>query len=141
MPLDLSSPYSIRPHGGYKVAVVGGRTFDNKEWLYSVLDEYHRRFYIELIISGGAKGADTLGERWAKDNQIDHLIYMAQWSLYGKEAGKARNTSIVKAAEVIIAFPTIDSRGTYDTIEKGKLYQKLVYVFGPEKEDFKKYEP
>ena len=129
-------------HGGYVVGVGGGRDFNNKDWLYSVLDQYHDKFYITEIVSGGAKGADTLAEQWAKDKQITKLtIYIAQWELYGKSAGPARNKLIVANVDVFMAFPTEQSKGTHDAINQARMRDIPVYVFGPERDRFAKYIP
>ena len=54
-----------------KVAVIGGRTFND----YELVKETLTKLDITLLVSGGAKGADSLGERYASENNITTLIY------------------------------------------------------------------
>jgi len=100
------------------VGVVGSRTFNHKPWLFSVLDYYHTTYGIREIVSGGAIGADTFGEEWAKLKQIEKLtIWLAQWDKFGKSAGFIRNPKIVESSEIVIAFLTPTSTGTHNTID------------------------
>jgi len=45
-----------------KLSVIGSRTFENYEMLENEILKLNLK--ISSIISGGAKGADTLAERW-----------------------------------------------------------------------------
>lgn len=49
-----------------RVSVIGSRTFDDYEQLQSALNSIHKEKPITHIVSGGAKGADSLGEKWSK---------------------------------------------------------------------------
>lgn len=93
-----------------KVAVVGSRSFTDFKYLSSVLDEHKDK--ITLIVSGGAKGADTLAQKYAKYNGLPILIYYPQYDYYGKRAPFIRNTHIAEQADIMIAFSYKDSRGT-----------------------------
>lgn len=101
-----------------KVAVIGGRDFSNKELLYKTLNNL--RIKPELIISGGALGADTLAEAWAKDNNIPTQIFYPDWNKHGKAAGPIRNKLIVESCDVCIAFWDGKSRGTKSSIDMCK---------------------
>ena len=114
-----------------KVAVVGGRDYKDKAYLYFVLDKYNEKYGISHIVSGGAKGADYFGELYAKDNCIPYTIYPANWDKHGRGAGFIRNSQIVNDCDVVIAFPTENSVGTYDTVEKAKKAGKATYVIQP----------
>jgi len=43
------------------------------------------------LVSGGAKGADTLAERFAKELGIDCEVFLADWNKHGKAAGFIHN--------------------------------------------------
>jgi len=111
-----------------RVAVVGGRDFHNEEYMFYALDVFRDKYGIDHIISGGAYGADALAESYAKSRCIPYTIYPANWDRYGKKAGMLRNQLIVKDANVIIAFPTKTSVGTYDTVDKAKKAGLKVFV-------------
>ena len=70
-----------------KVIVAGSRSFRDYKVLCKVLDEME----ITTIISGGARGADKLGERYAKERGMSLEQYPAQWDRYGNQAGFIRN--------------------------------------------------
>lgn len=114
-----------------KVAVIGGRDFTNYSLMKLVLDKYHAKYGISIIVSGGARGADTLAERWAKENQIDYHVFMAKWNLEGNRAGPRRNLRLVTYSQVVIAFPTENSVGTYNAISLAEKLGKKVYVIEP----------
>lgn len=71
-----------------KVAVIGSRGFNN----YNKVVETLSGLTITEIVSGGAVGADKLGERFANENNIPTKIFLPDWEKYGKSAGFKRNT-------------------------------------------------
>ncbi len=77
---------------------------------------------------GGAKGADSLGEEYAKENNIPTKIFIPDWDKYGKSAGMIRNTDIVNESELIVAFWDGISSGTLDSINKAKKNNKKVLI-------------
>ena len=87
-----------------KLAIVGSRTFGD----YGKLEQFIRDNFdvdcITHIISGGAKGADSLGERFAKDNAKELVVFPAEWKKYGKSAGFKRNVDIINACDACVAF-------------------------------------
>jgi len=102
-----------------KVAVVGSRTFGDYETLCKVLDEVGVEIGgIDLIVSGGAKGADSLSERYAEEHDIPTLIFIPDWEKHGRVAGMIRNSDIIEAATHGVAFWDGHSRGTNDSIKK-----------------------
>ena len=72
---------------------------------------------ILCIISGGARGADALGERFAKEHDIECVVYRADWNKYGKRAGFIRNHDIINACTHCVAFWDGESRGTKHDID------------------------
>jgi DNA primase catalytic core len=90
-------------------------------------------FDITEVVSGGAKGADALGERWAADNNIPIKKMPADWSSYGKGAGIKRNGEmadyVVKSGTpALIALWDGHSHGTKNMIELAKANKMPVYV-------------
>ena len=97
-----------------KVAIVGSRSFADYGRMVSFLEELclSRQITIDLIISGGAHGADALAERLASEYEIPTEIYKADWAQYGKRAGYIRNRLIIAACDICIAFWDGMSKGT-----------------------------
>ncbi len=75
------------------------------------------------IISGAARGADRLGERWAQENGIPLRRMPADWDKHGKKAGYLRNAEMLQCADALIALWDGESKGTAHMIriarEKG----------------------
>jgi hypothetical protein len=97
-----------------KLAIVGSRTFNNRQLLESILDKHKNK--VTLVVSGGAKGADSLGESWAINNNIPVKIFKPDWKKYGKSAGMIRNEDIIKECDICIAFWDEKSKGTANSI-------------------------
>lgn len=105
-----------------KLAIIGSRGFQNYSLLIKELDP--KKDKITLVISGGAEGADTLGEKWARGNKIPTLIFPANWNKFGKRAGYIRNEDIIKNCDCCIAFWDGVSKGTAHSISLCKKYNK-----------------
>lgn len=109
------------------IAIVGSRSFTD----YSLFEEKMLQTIdlkeISKIISGGAIGADTLAEQFCRKYSIELIVFKPNWSL-GRGAGLIRNTDIVKACDIVIAFWDNESKGTLDSINKGKKFNKKVIV-------------
>jgi predicted Rossmann fold nucleotide-binding protein DprA/Smf involved in DNA uptake len=118
----------MKPIKSAKVAVVGGRKFKNYVLMKQVLDQYNEKHGISMIISGGAPGADTLAEKYAHQRQIDLTVFMAKWNEEGKRAGPRRNVRMANIADIAIAFPDPNSKGTWHMIKTMEKYKKPVYV-------------
>ena len=99
-----------------KVIVAGSRSFKDYEVLCKTLDEME----ITNIISGGARGADKLGERYAKERGISLEQYPAHWDRYGNQAGFIRNVEMAENADALVAFWDGFSGGTLHMITVAK---------------------
>ena len=97
---------------------------------YRILFSDHHFSNIELI-SGGAKGADELAERWAEDYDRKITVVRPNWDKYGLGAGYIRNQEMIDMKPyLVIAFWDGKSRGTSDTIrraKKAKIQTLIVY--------------
>lgn len=84
------------------------------------------------IISGHARGADRMGEIFAKENNIRLKIFPAQWDKYGKSAGYRRNDQMLQYAlqehAIVIAFWDGTSRGTKHMIDTSRRIGAEVHV-------------
>jgi hypothetical protein len=83
------------------------------------------------ILSGGANGADRLGELWAKSEGLFIDMHPANWNLHGRSAGYRRNEEMAKKAEALIALWNGKSPGTQHMINIAKNYElkTLVYIY------------
>lgn len=67
---------------------------------------------ITEILCGDCRGADKLGEKFAKQFKIPVKHFPADWDKYGKKAGYIRNAEMAKQADVCILFWDGKSKGT-----------------------------
>lgn len=99
---------------GKKLIVCGGREYNNADAVNRALSAAHERTGIAMIITGGAKGADSLAARWAHANAIPYLTVPANWEKHGDAAGPIRNQIMLdmmgEMLDGVIAFP--GGRGT-----------------------------
>lgn len=101
-----------------RVGVVGSRDFDNINLMHVVLQKHLPADAI--IVSGGAKGADTLAREYAKEHEIPYEEILPDWKRSGKKAAVMRNSEIVSSVDFVVAFWDGKSKGTFDTIKKTK---------------------
>lgn len=71
---------------------------------------------IAEVVSGCARGADTLGEKWAEAYGIKVVRFPAPWEEYGNAAGPIRNATMGDYADALLAFPSPESKGTLHMI-------------------------
>lgn len=110
-----------------KLAVVGSRSFENYEFLKNILQWYDA----SAIISGGAKGADSLAAKYAAENGIPLKEFPADWNKNGRAAGYMRNKQIVAEADEIVAFWDKQSVGTGHTVRIAEEAGKPVHIYWP----------
>lgn len=110
-----------------KLAIVGSRTFNDYDLFLDFAQKYFR-YEINTIISGGAKGADSLAKRFAKYWGFEYSEFLPNWNELGKSAGFRRNQQIVDECDVVLAFWDGKSKGTQDTINKAKKAKKPTFI-------------
>lgn len=112
-----------------KLVIAGSRSVGMAYWpqVRQALDEEHLMAQsITEVVSGTAKGADALGERWAEENGIPVKRMPANWHKYGKRAGPLRNAEMAKyvaghGGHVIVFWDGV-STGTESMIECARRY-------------------
>ena len=115
------------PQNAFKVVVAGGRDFDDYQLLTSKLDHlFKNRVEIE-IVSGCARGADSLGEKYAKKRGIALRKFPADWEI-GKHAGHVRNREMAEYCDAVVVFWDGVSRGTANMIKAAEKLNKPVRI-------------
>ena len=112
-----------------KLAIVGSRYFNDYEFMKLKFLEIKEQYSITCIVSGGARGADTLAEKIASEFNLNKIIFYPEKRKYGSNANYIRNTLIAKECDLAIAFPIGKSSGTWDTIKKANKLGKKVFVY------------
>jgi hypothetical protein len=112
-----------------RVIIAGTRTFENFELLSSVMDLFSSTNTVDEVVSGGAFGADRLGEQWAKEQGIPVKIFKADWNRHGKAAGPIRNEQMAHYADYLVLFWDGESRGSKNMLSNMKKLGKSYKVF------------
>lgn len=113
-----------------RVIIAGSRDFDDFlklmnsciDILFNITDKNDDLDKIR-IVSGAARGADQLGEQYAKIAGYEVSRFPADWNGLGKRAGYVRNAEMAKYAVddgnygVLIAFWDGKSKGTKHMID------------------------
>ena len=124
--------------GEFKVVIAGGRDFGNVRLrgelqasrdfitLYNTMDKLlveQLKANTITIISGGAQGADSLGERYARMRNFGLIKVKADWNRHKRSAGFIRNKEMLNIADGVVCFWDGKSTGTGHmiTLTKGSL--------------------
>lgn len=104
-----------------RVLVCGGRTYTDLGAVWSQLDAFHAlQGPIDVVIHGGARGADLLAEKWAIANGVRHIAFKPDWEAYGLAAGPIRNAAMLAEGKpnLVIGFP--GGKGTRDMVKQAR---------------------
>jgi len=116
----------------YRLIIAGGRDFNDAVLLASVMEPVITNVTTQglqlIIISGTARGADTLGARYARDNGIAVEEYPADWDRHGKSAGYKRNEQMADVADGVLVFWDGFSKGTKHMIDIAKRRQLELHI-------------
>lgn len=114
-----------------RVVIAGGRDYKNfdeaKRYIDACLSKIRKKSNI-IIVSGGARGADTIGEHYAKENGFKVEKYPADWKRYGRSAGPRRNKQMAEVSDYVICFWDEKSKGTKTMIDYAIKYDKPLKI-------------
>ena len=115
----------------FKLIIAGGRDFND----YEVVSHQLNRLangelgpYAVSIVSGMARGADALGARFARENNVKLYEFPADWEQNGKRAGFLRNEEMGRFSDGLLVFWDGQSRGTKHMIEFMKSLAKPIRI-------------
>lgn len=114
--------------------VVGSRDFSDYEFMKRKLDKVLARQTNVMIVSGGARGADSLAERYAREKNYPLRVFPARWDELGKSAGYIRNREMHEfishsPKRGCCAFWDGQSRGTAHNFKLCKEYNTPIRIF------------
>lgn len=116
-----------------RIIICGSRNIDNQEYCFSKLDEIIPKCENVEIISGHAKGADRIGEEYARLHSLEVTIFPADWKRNGKMAGPIRNRKMLLYAmekdPLVIAFWDGSSPGTKNMIDMARASGVKCHLF------------
>jgi len=105
-----------------KLLIAGSRSITDFDLSPYIEDD------VDLIISGGAKGVDTLAENYADKHKISKLILRPQYNKYKKGAPLKRNEKMIELADRVLVIHDGKSNGSKYTIEHARKLNKPINV-------------
>lgn len=114
-----------------KIIIAGSRDIEDYELLKETI--VNSGFEISHVVSGGARGVDTMAVRWALEHELPYTVFPAQWNKYRamgqiKKAGFVRNKTMAENGEALIALHN-GSRGTASMIELARKHNLPIYEY------------
>lgn len=108
-----------------KIAIIGSRLYGNMKAVREFVNALPKG---TIVISGGAKGVDSVAEDAAKKRGLETMIFPADWSGLGRRAGMVRNIKMLKEADKVIAFWDGTSVGSKNMIDACKKAGKPIEI-------------
>ena len=107
----------------FRVIIAGSRGFNDYSLLSKTMDSLLINVSSPItVVCGMARGADSLGERYAMEKGFQVDRFPAEWDRYGKSAGVIRNEKMAKNADALVAFWDGRSHGTKNMIDFASAY-------------------
>lgn len=110
-----------------KIAIIGSRECSNIDFVGN-LEAILNVSKDDTIISGGAKGIDTLAANYAKENNLNLIEFLPDYKKNGRAATFIRNREIVDNSNVVVAFWNGNSKGTKYTLDYARKKDKRIIV-------------
>ncbi len=115
------------------IAIIGGRDFTDYELVKETIKLFETEEGILIkdfthIVSGGAKGADSLAKKFANEFGIPLIEHFPNWEKYKKAAGYIRNELIINDSDVVFAFWDGKSKGTKNSIDIARAKKKTLII-------------
>lgn len=114
-----------------KLIIAGGRDYDNYNELERVTDYMLSNLITThkiVIVSGGARGADSLAVQYAQIRGYELITMPADWEAHGRSAGYVRNAQMAEVATHLLAFWDGRSRGTKHMVDIAHSMKIKVHV-------------
>lgn len=106
------------------VVIAGSRDITDYELVERAIKE--SGLQITMVLCGQARGVDTLGEQWAKANNIPVRYYPANWKTYGKQAGVLRNRYMAEDCDAVIVIHN-GSPGSKNMLDEARRKKRIVF--------------
>jgi hypothetical protein len=118
-----------------KVIIAGSRDITDYNVVKEAMDSFMEKLdyqgpmlAITEVVSGTARGADSLGEEWANNRGVPIKRMPANWAHHGKSAGYIRNSEMAMYADALVALWDNKSRGTGHMIDLAYKYDIPVFI-------------
>lgn len=95
-----------------RTIIAGSRDFTDFAYFKGYMTTLPPWVEITEVVSGGAKGPDTMAIEWATIYNKSVKVFMAEWDRLGRRAGPIRNAEMSIYADALVAFWDGQSVGT-----------------------------
>lgn len=120
-----------------KVIIAGSRTITKYKYVVDAINKAKNNdIIVSEVVSGEARGVDTLGEQYAKENNLPISKHPALWDLHGKSAGYIRNVQMAEYADALICVWDGKSKGSKHMIDIATSKGLKIFVYTPTEKDF-----
>ncbi len=114
-----------------RIVIAGSRNYQNYDEAKEYIDRCISRIkeeYELIFLSGGCRGADSIGERYAVEKGYKIERYLPQWDKYGRSAGPKRNEIMAELCDYVICFWDGKSSGTKSMIKFAHQRKKQIRI-------------
>jgi len=109
-----------------KTIIAGSRNIEEYQLVLSAIEA--SGFEITEVVSGGARGVDSLGEKYGLEKNLPIKVFPADWEQHGRKAGIMRNKEMAAYADALIAIWDGNSPGTYNMITEAESCKLKIFV-------------
>lgn len=102
------------------IVICGSRKFNDFKRFKFEMDDILQDKEEVILVSGGAKGADSMAENYADRYGYEFYEIPADWNQHGKKAGMLRNIQMLEIAHMVVAFWDGRSKGTKHMVDQCK---------------------
>lgn len=117
---------AAREGAGVITIIAGSRDIFDRDEVFRVLDACP--WQITRVLSGGARGIDSLGAEWAQRKSIPVEVFPADWTRHGPKAGPIRNGQMAERAGALVLIWYGDSPGSRDMLRRATQAELVKYV-------------
>lgn len=113
-----------------KTIIAGSRTITDYRWVAGAIAD--SGIVVTEVVSGGCRGVDAFGERWARERGIAVRVFKPDWDRHGKAAGPIRNRQMIDyvgPSGALVAVWDGQSRGTADVIRQAQAAGLRVFTY------------
>ena len=116
-----------------RLLVFGGRYFEDAPLVHDLLDRFASKIgKPDVVIHGGARGADRIGAIWAGQNRIDVQLFSADWRRFKQRAGPERNARMLAEGRPTHAIGFPGGKGSEDMAKRVQHVGIPLFLVTPE---------
>lgn len=126
-----------------RIAIVGSRSITDVKRVKSIIDLAVPLLTYEkapvTVLSGGAKGVDTIAQEWASDRSLDFILFKPYHLVDKRVSYEAkyffvRNKQMVDNCDAVLVIWDETSKGCFDAAKYANKCNKPVALYSTEQD-------